>query len=1385
MKAVVLGALLFSSLQIGCGDVETATAYAISADAVAAPSTEDVTGAGTVLAPGHIVKVALDGSVSLVEGGLAFDVRTRSVLDTLTPEIPAQSPGVAGETWVDRGVAIERIVTVEEGVSQSWLFLDRPAGAEDLVIRVHVPSGEHAGSLGGAHLFVEGNRTFQYGRATWIDDDARRFEVDSTWDEPAREIVLRVSAEALAASTFPAVLDPIIGAELDIDVGLNGPVGFQETQPAVARGASTWLTVWTDTRNGNSDIYGARVDDDGNVLDPLGIKIAGAAFDQDDPRVARAPGGFVVAWTDRRVDGVSGDIFGAFVSDAGTVAQAGGQPVSFAIAATVADERTPDVVGDGAIAPIVVWDSGGDIRGASVTGDGVVTPFAAIEGSAAVQARPAVAMDPAIAGNVLVAWHEVLASGDIEVRARRITKAGARVDNGATPIIVSNGAGARTSPRVAWAGSSFVVAYQMQFQSYDVRVSRVSAAGVDLDVVDATVTTLAARHYAPSVACIGGQCVIAWQSGDGFEWNVLAAAFDASTMAVAPAVTVSGHDRREHGVSIAASATAFFAAWQDERSGNGSDIFAARIGSLAAIVDPTGILLSRGNNRMQRPVVGAASAGFVSVWMDSNAAAKGRLRGRRLDLNGLPSSTVGLYVGRKLTGSVQLLNTTGKVLVDENVGSSVIACGVVVAGGTNGATDAGAPCGANTPLNALAHQTIPAPTSPPNGWRAEDSFFYDWESPCNFYSRSGTGFFFWDPTANGGTCGAYVGRLVPPTTDPATPGGCWVPIFLSKNGPKVYTPYRISGVSDAEVTPLLSASEPSGCRSWEPKAGASTPGAIVDPGGGGGGNTNNWYGGGVVTRTKPDWSQCGGPSFPASRVRWGATPPDPVAVGPDETCGPECDGTTKVLDWCPSLGKKHLDFAFDSVNARRAVPTGTFYVDGDYENKDPFGCAPDDQTNPAPNGTTWPMMTLIVKDDYDQPNDGDVCWGVGTKKALYASLVVGHDFKRSAGTSTFRAAGSVFVGNNLQIKQVATVFGAIRVDHDFVQDSAGAFTWRYTRDIANVAGGGGGGAGVDFAAFTLGGAQAGGAVTPAISKRATSAGDTFLVTWSDTRADVWGDIYGARVGFAAAVIDVVGFPIAATAGVQELAPAVATDGTDWLVVWQDRGAGFNIHGAIVRADGTLDARDIDISSAANDQLVPTVAWDPAAGVYLVAWMDLRSGSADIFASRVSSSGVVLDPSGVAISVAAGLQEHPDAAAGSGVVALAWADERGASRDIFAARLRLTSGAIELLDANGIGVSTAAALQRLPSIDSNGIDFGVVWSDFRNGSDDVFAARLSGVTGAVVPSNGTAVATNSALDESNPAFSAAANAALRGVLLYSRREQALETERAKAKTMNFD
>ncbi|HPH69986.1 MAG TPA: hypothetical protein PLF40_29755, partial [Kofleriaceae bacterium] len=302
-----------------------------------------------------------------------------------------------GQVSIQRGLVQEEITNREDGVQQEWRFEREPDGAGDITVEVAVSGHQFVvDNESGLHFKSERGLGFKYSDAIWVDAAGHEWAIPSKFENG--RIVLNVPAEILAQTTFPAVLDPTITAEVAVDAPVNGHTGANARTPSVAFDGTNYLVVWSDNRiSAGDDIYGTRVSQTGTVLDTNGIKIAATAGIQRNPQVAFAGGTYVVAWEDFKVTGGSeADVVAATVSTAGAVTQLG------AVANTATSETQPALAGRGTDA-MLVWNANGDIRGAVFNGTTFGAPVA-VAATAASEIEPAVAADPA--GNYLVAWSE-------------------------------------------------------------------------------------------------------------------------------------------------------------------------------------------------------------------------------------------------------------------------------------------------------------------------------------------------------------------------------------------------------------------------------------------------------------------------------------------------------------------------------------------------------------------------------------------------------------------------------------------------------------------------------------------------------------------------------------------------------------------------------------------------------------------------------------------------------------------------------------------------------------------------------------------------------------------------------------------------------------------
>ena len=113
----------------------------------------------------------------------------------------------------------------------------------------------------------------------------------------------------------------------------------------------------------------------------------------------------------------------------------------------------------------------------------------------------------------------------------------------------------------------------------------------------------------------------------------------------------------------------------------------------------------------------------------------------------------------------------------------------------------------------------------------------------------------------------------------------------------------------------------------------------------------------------------------------------------------------------------------------------------------------------------------------------------------------------------------------------------------------------------------------------------------------------------------------------------------------------------------------NVAGRRIGGDGNFLGATFQISpsTAPFSQAQPNVA--AGSTQWVVAWTDERNADvADVFASRVSAAGTVLDPDGIPVATETGEQELPRIAMKGDSALIAWRDRRSVPEQAFAAHL---------------------------------------------------------------------------------------------------------------------
>lgn len=245
-----------------------------------------------------------------------------------------------------------------------------------------------------------------------------------------------------------------------------------------------------------------------------------------------------------------------------------------------------------------------------------------------------------------------------------------------------------------------------------------------------------------------------------------------------------------------------------------------------------------------------------------------------------------------------------------------------------------------------------------------------------------------------------------------------------------------------------------------------------------------------------------------------------------------------------------------------------------------------------------------------------------------------------------------------------------------------------------------------------------------------AAANSMIVLWEDSRSGS-SDVYAQRISGPGTIQWAAdGLGICIEPNGQTGISAIADGSGGALLTWNDaRSGNFDIYCQRINNSGTplWTFTGSAVCTAANTQAQSAVASDGSGGI-MVAWADSRSGTTQVYAQRMSVSGVPMwTADGIAVrnfgtGLASGIRLVADGARGAIV---AWEDSRPLTNtDIYAQRL--SSQGLGLWTTNGTPISSAINSQFGITMVSNG-DAGALlaWTDERVGgaADDIYCQRI--------------------------------------------------------------
>jgi hypothetical protein len=233
-------------------------------------------------------------------------------------------------------------------------------------------------------------------------------------------------------------------------------------------------------------------------------------------------------------------------------------------------------------------------------------------------------------------------------------------------------------------------------------------------------------------------------------------------------------------------------------------------------------------------------------------------------------------------------------------------------------------------------------------------------------------------------------------------------------------------------------------------------------------------------------------------------------------------------------------------------------------------------------------------------------------------------------------------------------------------------------------------------------------------------GESFLAVWEELQDSSF-DILGTRIDSTGVVLNTTALPLSVEPATDQRYPSVASDGSNYLVVWQNMleptGSYHNIKGIRISPSGEpVDPQAFSISSGDKGSC-PDVAFGDSK--YLVVWEDVYFF--DIYGALVDVIGGTKSQFG--IRVASGIQENPVVASDGSAFLVVWEDYgmHWPNADILATRV---SSAGVVLDPGYLALSTNADPDLVPSVSFDGENYVVAWKRSENGSAGLYESRVT-------------------------------------------------------------
>ncbi|MBN1485916.1 MAG: hypothetical protein JXA37_14480 [Chloroflexia bacterium] len=381
-----------------------------------------------------------------------------------------------------------------------------------------------------------------------------------------------------------------------------------------------YVIVWQDWRNdaaSGQDIYGRRIDQDGNFADEIAISTA--LRNQAQPTVGYNPDRqqYIVLWNDYRNElaGSMADIYGQRLNMLGELAEQG----NFAVATAYHNQFSPAVAyNDNAHQYLVVWaDYRGtwfsEIHGQRLHWLGLPLGYE-LDISAALESHE----EPAVVYNstnqeYFVVWADDRdGDGDHDIWGQRYSGAGRPLESN---MPLRQEPGEETRP---------VVAYNHDLDQYLVVWDDLTEGDVEAQLFNAQGLPLGnafnvAAGSGPAVSYSNGEYLVVFESNAGGDWDILGRFVqpDGDMRSQAFIINAAADNQAQPALVYAPQSLSYLVVWSDQQADEG-DVYGQRVevGTGDLLYDVIPIATAADAQSYPDVTVNSTDGNFLVVWHD-------------------------------------------------------------------------------------------------------------------------------------------------------------------------------------------------------------------------------------------------------------------------------------------------------------------------------------------------------------------------------------------------------------------------------------------------------------------------------------------------------------------------------------------------------------------------------------------------------------------------------------------------------------------------------------------------------------------------------------------------------------------------------------------------